>query len=99
CEGGGFRMNTHVNEPSRTMSPSLTEQTPGLDRTASLRDAAMRELTRLREHRALLGGIVGGLMAISLGTWLVLRARRPTRLELLRARGEDIYGWLRDRIR
>jgi hypothetical protein len=91
-------MNTHVNETSRTMSPSLTEQTPGLDKTAPLRDRAMREVAWMRENRAVLSGIVGGLVAIGLGTWLVLRARRPTRMDILRARGLDAYGWVRDRI-
>ncbi len=91
-------MDIHMNDTSRTMSPSLTEQTPGLDRNAQLRDMAMREMTWMRENRAMLLGIVGGLAAIGLGTWLVLRSRRPTRLEMLRSRGEDLLDWLRERL-
>src|SRR5215470_10207190 len=79
----------------RSMSPSLSSQTPGMDATAPVRDMAMRKVAWMRENRALVVGIVGGLAAIGLGTWLMVRARRPTRMELLRARGEDALDWLR----
>ena len=83
-------------EQVRHMSPSLTAQTPGLDATAEVRDIAMRQVTWVRENRALFLGVVGGLAAIGLGTWLVLRARRPSRMDLLRSKGEDVLDWLRE---
>ncbi len=89
-------MDIHTNEQARSMSPSLSAQTPGLDATSQARDMAMRKVAWMRENRALLVGVVGGLAAISVGTWLIVRARRPTRMELLRARGEDVLDWLRD---
>jgi hypothetical protein len=91
-------MDINVNETSRGMSPSLKNQTPGMDATRSARDEAMRQVAWLRENRAIVGGIVGGLVAIGLGTWLVLRARRPTRMEMLRDRGQDILDWLRGKL-
>jgi hypothetical protein len=90
-------METNTNkEQVRYMSPSLTAQTPGLDATAEARDFAMRQVTWVRENRALLFSVVGGLAAIGLGAYLVLRSRRPTRMELLRGKGEDILDWLRE---
>lgn len=91
-------MDINVNETSRGMSPSLKNQTPGMDATRAARDEAMRKMAWLRENRNVVGGIVGGLVAIGLGTWLVLRARRPTRMEMLKNRGMDVLDWLRSRL-
>jgi len=88
----------HANDTSRGESPSLTDQTPGLDKLAPIRDAAMRQVTWVRENRAMVLSIFGGLAAIGLGAWLVLRSRRPSKMELLRSRGEELVDWLRDKL-
>ncbi len=89
-------MDIHTNEQARSMSPSLSAQTPGLDATAPVRDVAMRQWAWVRENRALCIGLVGGLAAIGIGTWMIVRGRRPSRMDLLRARGEDALDWLRE---
>ncbi len=91
-------MDINVNETSRGMSPSLKNQTPGMDVTRAARDEAMRKMAWVRENRNLVGGIVGGLVAIGLGTWLILRARRPTRMEMLKSRGMDVLDWMRGKL-
>ena len=87
------------------MSPSLTEQTPGLDRTSRARNLAMRPVSYARERPAVVLSILGGLVVLGLGTWLAVRSRRPTRLELLRDKGIflrdkgiDLYDWLRSQM-
>lgn len=93
----------------RGMSPSLSEQTPGLDSTSKVRGLAMRPVAYARERPAVVASILGGLVVIGIGTWLAMRARRPTRWELLRDygldlgssardRGIDLYDWLRSKL-
>ena len=84
------------------MSPSLSEQTPGLDRTARVRNLAMRPVSWVREQPALAASILGGLAVIGLGTWLAFRSRRMSRFEQFTAGvkcgATDAYDWLRSRI-
>jgi hypothetical protein len=89
----------------RGMSPSLTEQTPGLDATSKVRTYAMRPVSYARERPAVVASILGGLVVLGIGTWLAMRSRRPTRLEMLRDhglalrdRGVDLYDWLRSQL-
>ena len=89
----------------RGMSPSLTEQTPGLDATSRVRSYAMRPVSYARERPAVVLSIVGGLVVLGIGTWLAMRTRRPTRLEMLRDhgvalrdKGVDLYDWLRSQL-
>jgi hypothetical protein len=89
----------------RGMSPSLSEQTPGLDRTSRVRGLAMRPVSYARERPAVVLSIVGGLVVLGIGTWLAVRSRRPSRLEmlrdqglLLRDKGIDLIDWLRSRL-
>jgi hypothetical protein len=77
------------------MSPSLSDQTPGLDPTSRARSLALRPVSWARERPAIALSILGGLCAIGLGTWLMLRTRRTSRLEDLRGRAEEMVGWLR----
>jgi hypothetical protein len=86
-----------TNTP-RGMSPSLAEQTPGMDATREVRDVAMRQWAWARENKGIALGLIGGLAAIGIGTWLIVRSRRPTRLEMLRDRGSDIADWIRSKI-
>jgi hypothetical protein len=84
------------------MSPSLSEQTPGLDRTRRVRDLAMRPVSWAREQPALAASILGGLALIGLGTLLAFTLRRPSRYQrlnrLVRRRAGDAYGWMRARV-
>ncbi len=82
----------------RGMSPSLGEQTPGMDATREVRDIAMRQWAWARENKGITISLMGGLVAIGFGTWLILRARRPTRLEMLRDKGSDLADWIRSKI-
>jgi hypothetical protein len=95
----GYRAAQNVDmREGQGPSPSLSEQTPGLDRTARARDLAMRPISWARERPAMLVSLVGGLMVIGIGTWLAVRSRRPSRLEMLRDRGVDLYDWLRSKM-
>lgn len=84
------------------MSPSLREQTPGLDTLSRVRDYAMRPVSWARERPALSASIIGGLALIGIGTFLALRSRRQSRWEMfsdeLQSRAGDLYGWLRHKI-
>jgi len=84
------------------MSPSLSEQTPGLDRVSRVRNLAMRPVSWAREKPALAASIIGGLAVIGLGTWLALRTRSVSRYErlnrLLRRRAGRAYGWVRQQV-
>jgi hypothetical protein len=91
-------MQTNLSDMGRTMSPSLTAQTPGLDTTAPARRMAMRQVAWAQENPAVLLGVLGGLAAIAAGTWLILRARRPSRWSMWRDRGEDAVAWIRERL-
>lgn len=55
------------------MSPSLTEQTPGLDKLQGLRDVAMRPVAYVRERPVMALSVLGGLVALGLGAWLAYR--------------------------
>jgi hypothetical protein len=85
------------------MSPSLTDQTPGLDRASRARNLAMRPVSFVREQPALAASVIGGLIVIGLGTWLALRSRRTSRLERIaddiRCYADEAYGWLRSKVR
>ncbi len=83
---------------TRGMSPSLTDQTPGLDAERGVRDFAMRRWSWVKENQAIALGILGGLCAIGLGTWLIVRSREPTRLEMLRDKGSDLADWIRAKL-
>jgi hypothetical protein len=84
------------------MSPSLSELTPGLDRTSRVRNLAMRPVSWVREQPALAASILGGLAVIGLGTWLAFRSRRMSRFEQLlddvKCGATDAYGWLRSKV-
>ncbi len=83
---------------TRGMSPSLTNQTPGLDAGREARDFALRQWSWLKENQGLTLGILGGLCAIGIGTWLLVRSRQPTRLEMLRDKGSDLVDWIRAKL-
>jgi hypothetical protein len=92
-------------QTGRGMSPSLSEQTPGLDATSRARNLAMRPVSWARERPAIAFSILGGLAVIGIGTFLAMRSRRPSRLEmlrdqgiLLRDKGADLYDWLRSKL-
>ncbi len=84
------------------MSPSLEEQTPGLDALSRVRDLAMRPVSWMRERPALGASIIGGLALIGIGSFLAFRSRRQSRWEMfadeLQGRAEELYGWLRSKI-
>jgi hypothetical protein len=93
----------------RGISPSLSEQTPGMDRASRARNMAMRPVSYARERPAIALSILGGLVVLGLGTWLALRSRKPTRWEMLRDygvglgvglkhRGAGAYDWMRSRF-
>jgi len=86
----------------RGMSPSLSNQTPGLDPEREVRDIAMRQWTWAKENPGIALGILGGLFAIGLGSWLILRSRRPTRYEMFRDlmadKGSDLRDWFRSKL-
>ncbi len=97
--------SSNHNDLRHGMSPSLTEQTPGLDRTSRVRNLAMRPVSYARERPAVAVSIIGGLIVLGIGTWLALRQRRPTRWQMMRDygvavkdRGVDAYDWLRSKI-
>jgi hypothetical protein len=87
-----------VNTRTKGMSPSLTNQTPGMDAEREVRDIAMRQLSWLRENRGFALGLLGGICAIGLGAWLIVRARRPSRMDMLRAKGSDLADWFRSKM-
>jgi hypothetical protein len=80
------------------MSPSLEEQTPGLEPTSRVRNLAMRPVAWVRERPDIAIAIFGGLAAVGLGTWLALRNRRVSRIDQIKSRAEDMVGWLRSRV-
>jgi hypothetical protein len=94
------RLSTPGNSSfdDRGMSPSLTDQTPGLDKTSRLRGAVMRPVSYARERPAIVLSIVGGLVVLGIGTWLALRTRRPTRWQMMKDYGTDAYEWVRSKI-
>ena len=67
---------------ARGMSPPLSEQTPGLDKTSRLRNMAMRPVSYARERPGVTLSILGGIIVLGIGTYLALRPRRPTRWEM-----------------
>ena len=83
------------------MSPSLSDQTPGLDRMARVRDAAMRPVGWARERPAITASVLGGIVLIGIGTYLALRSRR-SRWEMmsdeLQCRAEELYGWVKSKL-
>jgi hypothetical protein len=91
-------MPIEYNETTtRGMSPPLSAQTPGLDSTRDLRDMAMRKISWLRENKGYVIGICGGLALVGLGSWLVFR-HKPTRMELMRDKGEELLDWMRSKF-
>jgi hypothetical protein len=106
---GAGGLNSTLGTERRGMSPSLSEQTPGLDKTSRVRSLAMRPVSYARERPAVVASIVGGLVVLGIGTWLAMRSRRPTRWQLLRDygidlgttardRGVDLFDWLRSKL-
>jgi hypothetical protein len=100
-QGTGPDLAAHA----RGMSPPLSEQTPGLDRTRRVRNVAMRPVSYARERPAVVMSIVGGLVVLGIGTWLAMRSRRPSRMELLRDKGvylrdkgSELIDWLRSQL-
>lgn len=98
-------LGNHTAASGRGMSPSLTEQTPGLDSTSRVRNLAMRPVSYARERPAVVLSIVGGLVVLGIGTWLAMRSRKPTRLQMLRDKGiflrdkgVDLVDWLRSQL-
>jgi hypothetical protein len=92
-------------ERGRGMSASLTDQTPGLDPQARLRNMAMRPVSYARERPAIVLSIVGGMIVLGIGTWLALRSRRPTRWDLVKGYGRmakdhgvDALDWVRSKF-
>jgi hypothetical protein len=98
-------LQTNITSPpgsTRTtqggMSPSLSDQTPGLDTSSRARNLAMRPVSWARERPEMAISIIGGLIVIGIGTWLAVRSRRVSRLEAIKCKAEDLYGWLRSKI-
>jgi hypothetical protein len=56
-------------------TPSLSEQTPGLDRGRSVRTLALRAKAAARARPRAMLGILGGLLLIGVGAFLALRRR------------------------
>jgi hypothetical protein len=56
-------------------TPSLSGQTPGLDRGRRARDLAIRAGTAVRARPRTFMGILGGLVLIGVGAFLALRRR------------------------
>ena len=86
----------------RGMSPSLSEQTPGMDKTSRIRNMAMRPVSYVRERPGISLSILGGLIVLGIGTYLALRPRRRTRWEMMmdyaRGYGTDAYDWMRSKL-
>jgi hypothetical protein len=66
----GMRPDPDLRQSSG-MSPPLSEQTPGLDKTSAVRRAALRGVTYVRSHRRLFGGILAGLAVVSVARRLL----------------------------
>lgn len=90
--------------PGRGMSPSLSEQTPGLENESKLnldkvKDYAQRPYFWLRNRPTIALSILGGLVVVGVGTFFAIRAgRRQTRWEMLRDRTGDLYEWMRSKF-
>lgn len=91
-------MPIDLDTTARGMSPSLAQQTPGLDTARPIRDLVIRETSWFRENKGLALSVLGGIAAMGLGTWLVLRRREPTRMELAREKGAELFEWLRAKL-
>jgi len=77
---------------------SLTEQTPGLDKTRVARDTTMRGITWIRERPGVIAGVLGGLVVIGVGLYLGLRRRPMSRMARMKQRGLDWVDILKDKL-
>jgi hypothetical protein len=90
--------DANVRATAGGMAPPLSEQTPGLDVTSRVRTLAMRPVSWARERPDIAVSILGGLAVLGIGTWLAMRSRRMSRLDEIKCKAEEMYGWLRSKI-